>query len=223
MTDQTDPHPGETWLDVGMRRLDPAGRLPLVPVRRGGITYPYREIPRRAPVVDPTPDPDDPAVLAHPDLCNHRWGANRLHLCDEPVGHEPDVDGILSHRCRCGDHEDVAGRVMTGDELRAEAIRRIARAMDIPESFLDVPAAPYLVAYGGFCAPASGVYDLWGRPWTRPDLPWPWRIDVERWLFPRLFRFALARAELRRRLGLVVGALRGAQLVEARPADEDDD
>lgn len=62
-------------------------------------------------------DAPDPAVLAHPHLCNYRWGANRLHLCDELVDHEPGDDGILRHRCRCGSYEDVTVRVMTGAEL----------------------------------------------------------------------------------------------------------
>ena len=79
-----------------------------------------------------------------------------------------------------------------------------------------------ITALGGFCAPVSSWYDIEDRtPWTHADLPWPWHLDVERWLVPRLFAWQLFRAELRRRLGRAVAALRGAQLVEVDPDDDE--
>lgn len=106
----------------------------------GGI--PTHELERHRRVTHAA-DPDDPARLAHPELCNHRWGAMGLHLCDEPVDHSP----YIAHRCRCGgSHPGILEPV-------------------------DQPGHHWATA---------------GHPRSYPDQPWGARIDVGRWLFPRL-------------------------------------
>lgn len=148
--------------------------LPPISVSRGGIRY------------QPFDHADDPARLAYPDLCNHRWGDRGLHLCDETIGHPM----AIPHRCRCS------------------AI------------LFDRSPEPALVAMGGLCAPVASFYDIVDRtPWTHSDLPWCWDIDVDRWLFPRLFCWQLRFAELRRRLRLVRLAIAGGDLTEINPED----
>jgi hypothetical protein len=84
------------------------------------------------------------------------------------------------------------------------------------------PALPPLVAAGGFCAPASSWYDLVDRtPWTHADLPLFWDVDVDEWLFPRLTSARRALVEGRRRLRLAVAALRGPEVVEVDPEDDE--
>lgn len=82
------------------------------------------------------------------------------------------------------------------------------------------PAA--LVASGGWCAPVAPLYNMWGGPhWLLPDRPWSRDIDVDRWLFPRLTRWAKAFSVARRRAGLAVAALRGTQDVVVDPDDDE--
>lgn len=82
----------------------------------------------------------------------------------------------------------------------------------------DAPATTEpLVAAGGWCAPVAPCYDFYDlvrRPWRYPDRPWARDVNVDRWLFPRLTRWAKAFSEARRRLGLAVAALRPPQVVE---------
>lgn len=90
-----------------------------------------------------------------------------------------------------------------------------------------------MVAAGGWTAPVEllepryDFYDLVHRPWLLPDRPWSRDVDVDRWLFPRLARWAARLAGARRRLraarrhlGLAVAALRSPQTVEVDPDDD---
>jgi hypothetical protein len=86
------------------------------------------------------------------------------------------------------------------------------------------PPPPALVASGGWCGPATGVYDLYGlrsTPGVLPDRPWARDVDVDRWLFPRLASVAARGHDYCRRLEACRGFLRLARTALRRPLHDD--
>lgn len=82
----------------------------------------------------------------------------------------------------------------------------------LPEATLVVP--------GGWCAPIAATYDFFREPWATPDLSPFRRIDVDRWLFPRLAAAQHLAREAWRRLMACWEILRFGP--DPHPTEDDD-
>lgn len=99
---------------------------------------------------------------------------------------------------------------MTDSEHAGPGGRPVSPMAPWPDPVGDIHRATDGHAAGGWCAPIiDSRYDFVDlTPWTHPDLPWTWNLDIEEWLFPRWTEWERTWSDLPRRCRVAWRVLR---------------